>query len=287
MQNPFRSQSIPLGALFLTLAWALQTCMAVFACFSHPEASIWMVMLFQSALSFALTLPWMRRRFLHFESWGLLIFRTACGFLGSACIFSALACTTIVNTTLLQNTAPLFLPIVLFLWLRQKVAPKMWIGIIVGFIGVAFILKPTGSFAEEEGALFGLAAGVLWAMAQIALRLLTNREKGPSILFYYFGILTLATLPFAYMTYAPLSKLCLLWLFLSALSAYLSQVCYVKAFTYARPIKINPFNYTGVIFSYIAGWLIWHRQPDLWGYLGIGLIALGTAYTLYLDKKAA
>lgn len=287
MQNPFRTQSTPLGALFLTLAWAFQTLMAIFACFCHPEASIWMVILFQSALSFVMTLFLMRKRYFHFESWGLLAFRTACGFFGGVCIVSALACTTIVNTTLLQNTAPLFLPIVLFLWLRQKVAPKMWIGIIVGFIGVAFILKPNGSFAEEKGLLYGLTAGILWALAQVALRLLTTREKGTSILFYYFGLSTLVAAPLAYMTYAPISKLLLLWLFLTALSAYLSQVCYVKAFTYARPIKINPFNYTGVIFSYIVGWLIWHKQPDLWGYLGIALIALGTAYTLYLDKKAA
>jgi len=224
MENPFHSQSTPLGALFLTLAWAFQTAMAIFACFCHPEASIWMVMLFQSALSFTMTLPWMRKRYFHFQNWGLLALRTACGFLGGACIVTSLACTSIVNTTLLENTAPLFLPIALFLWLRQKIAPKMWIGIVVGFIGVAFILRPTGSLAEEKGALFGLAAGVLWAVAQIALRLLTSREKGPSILFYYFGLSTLIASPLAYLTFAPLSKLCLLWLFLSAISAYFSQV---------------------------------------------------------------
>lgn len=280
-------QSTAKGALYLMLAWLSATAMAIFACLVHPMASVWIVLLFQSALGLLLTAPWMSKQKLVFHSWGLLTLRTACGFLGGLCIFSALACTTIVNTTLLNNTAPLFLPLVLFVWLRYKVQPKMWVGILIGFLGVALILKPNGSFAEEEGVLFGLSAGVLWAIAQVSLRLLTKKEKGQSILFYYFALSTLLSIPFAWMTYKPISHICLIWLLLTALSSFLSQIFYIKAFSYARPIKINPFNYSGVVFSYIAGWLIWHKQPDLWGYLGILLIMIGTGYTLYLDKKRA
>jgi len=279
-------QSTTKGAAYLTLAWLSATSMAIFACLVHPMASIWTILLFQSSLGLILITPWMSKQKFAFHSWGLLALRTACGFLGGVCIFSALACTTIINTTLLNNTAPLFLPLVLFLWLRYKVAPKMWLGILIGFLGVALILKPHGSFAEEEGLLFGLGSGILWAIAQVTLRLLTKKEGTYSILFYYFLLCTLLSMPFAWMTYKPINSTCFVWLLLTALSSFLSQIFYIKAFSYARPIKINPFNYSGVVFSYIAGWLIWHKEPDLMGYVGIVLIMIGTGYTLYLDRKS-
>jgi len=71
--------------------------------------------------------------------------------------------------TLLANTAPLWVGLVAWLLLREKLSPLYWLGLVVALSGVAVIIGRgvlAGS-AINPGNLFGLASGAAYAVYQL------------------------------------------------------------------------------------------------------------------------
>lgn len=98
------------------------------------------------------------------------------GFIGAlATIFYILAMKTIalMNATLLFNSTPLFIPIIALLFLRAKISLKVWISIVIGFVGVVLILHPRGDLFQW-GDLYGLLSGIALAIAFIFIQLLSK-----------------------------------------------------------------------------------------------------------------
>lgn len=278
--------SVLRGALYLSFAWLFTTAIGIFAHLTCQEAGVWMMFLTVNIVSLILVLPMMNRSSFHMHAWGPLAVRIICAAFGFICMFMAIKKKTmLVDVILLNNTAPIFLPFVMMLWLKMRLNPRVWWGILVGFLGVLFVLKPSKSLFLESGLFYALGTGVFYAISMVALRLLGKREKSLNILFYFFFFLSIIALAPAILTWKRLSLRCMVELMSLGLCSYLSQVCYLKAFTHAKPIEINPINYTGVVFSAVAGWLIWAEKLDWLGACGILLIIFGSGLTLYLDKR--
>ena len=104
----------------------------------------------------------------------------------------------LINATLLFNTPPLFVPIFCLFILKIKVPWKVWIAIIIGFIGILFIIRPTFSSLGQPGDILGLGSGISLALAFTMLTILTNTEPTKRINFYFFGIGILLMLPFLF-----------------------------------------------------------------------------------------
>lgn len=275
------------GGLYLTLAWLFTTLINILARFIYPVTNTWMMLFVLNLVSWVCLLPWTARRKLQMHSWGLLALRTVCFLLTYTCIFIALEKKTpLTDVALLNNTAPIFLPFVIWIWLRRKIPLRLWGGIVIGFVGVALVLKPTAALLDSDGLLYALATGLLYAISMVTLHLLGEKESMLSTLFYFFLFSTLLSLPVALSTWQLISWKTFMGLVGLGLFSYLSQICYLKAFMWARPIEINPLNYTGVIFSYFSGWLLWRESMDLMGFIGIGLIIAGSCLTFYLDTTS-
>ncbi|MDQ3021443.1 MAG: DMT family transporter [Bacteroidota bacterium] len=117
----------------------------------------------------------------------------------------------LVDASLLNNTAPLFIPMITLIWLRTKIDKKIWWGILIGFVGIIFILDPKEDDLLNSGDLYGIAAGISLAIAYVALGVLTKTESFISILFYYAIIASALSLPFAILNWSnpPL----LIWIY--------------------------------------------------------------------------
>jgi len=286
MQKSRVTNSTFRGGLYLTLAWFFTTLIDVISRFTYPMANTWMMLFMLNFISWICLLPWAARAKLKIRAWGVLSVRTTCFVLTYLCTFIALEKkTSLTDIALLNNTAPIFLPFVIWIWRQRKIPAALWSGITLGFVGVLLVLKPTAALLHSDGLLYALATGVLYAISMVALRILGEKESPISVLFYFFLFSSLLSLPPALIMWQPVPLKIILGLMGLGLCSYLSQILYLKAFIWARPIQINPLNYTGVIFSYFAGWLLWRESTDLLGLLGIGLIIVGSCLTFYLDKR--
>jgi drug/metabolite transporter (DMT)-like permease len=61
---------------------------------------------------------------------------------GMYCFFYVIAHLRLSESFLLMATAPLFIPIIAYVWLREPVVQKVRGAIVIGFIGIILILKP-------------------------------------------------------------------------------------------------------------------------------------------------
>ena len=115
---------------------------------------------------------------------------------------------------------------------------------------------------------------------------MTDRgETAYAILFFYFVLMVFMSLPGAVITWKQIDLPTFWYLLAGGICNFAMQVCFLKAFSYARPVQIGPLNYSAVVFSYIAGWVLWNQHISLWGLLGILLVVTGGIATLLIDKK--
>ncbi len=216
---------------------------------------------------------------------GLHLVRGITGVLSFTCVVIAITKIPLVNAALLNNTTPLFIPVISFLWLKSIIDKKIWRAIITGLIGIILILRPSPDELIKEGDLYGLAAGIFLAIAYVALKILTKTESFVTVLFYYSLISLVLSLPFAINNWSnpPMH----IWIF-----GILTGVCFVSyllllqyAYKHADAIKISPFNYSIVVFTGIFDWIIFDHVPEPLTVLGIFLVSAGGILALKLHEK--
>lgn len=201
----------------------------------------------------------------------------------SACFFLFMALKTmpLVDSMLLNNTAPIWVPFIAFLWLKVRMRKEIWLTIGVGFLGVIAILKPdSGIFLN--GSIYALLSGILTAISFVALARLKCTESTTCILFYYslLGIITMLPLGFLIPSQRDLWLLLLVGLFGFTGSALLAY-----SFEHGKASTLAPLIYTTVVFSGILDWLIWHHIPDLVTFLGMILVIGGSILSIHFEQR--
>jgi drug/metabolite transporter (DMT)-like permease len=191
----------------------------------------------------------------------LHLLRSAAGLASMYCFFIAVKMMRLADAMLLSYTLPIFIPIIEWFWLKEPVSRQTKMAVIVGFIGIALILKP-GSGLFQAAGLAGLASGVLAAFAMVGIRRMTVSEPVVRIVFYFttFGTLV-SSVPLAWAWETPDGHL--LWaLCAMGILAILAQMCLTKGYSLAPAGQVGPFNYGNVVFAALLGWLIWGETLD-------------------------
>lgn len=253
----------------------------------EPIVGVWMILLSQGVVSFILNIPLAlkhKEAIANFSSWGLVVFRTLCGYISFLCVFLAVNRTSLVNVVLLDNTAPIFIPIAAYFWLKSKIPGILWTGILIGFLGILLILQPGLDIFKQYGILLALTAGIFLALIQLAIRLMAIKDHAYAILFYFFLMYAILSAPLAIAYWSIPSWKIALTLLACGASSFGMQLGFVKAFTYAKPTEIGPLNYSAVVFAYLMGLFIWGQDVSLISLLGICLVVFGGVLTIYLDN---
>jgi drug/metabolite transporter (DMT)-like permease len=265
------------GTLLIVTAFF---CVAVMSAFGKAATGVPSAVLvfFQSAISLGLMLPWVLAdgvQGLKTTRLPLHIVRALAGLLSQALFFIAVKQMSLVDAVLLVNAAPLFIPLVVLVWLRAPIAPMVWAALLVGFAGVLLILQPSPALLANPAALLATAAALFSAIALVSVNRLSSTERPDVILAWYFLISTLVATPFALFGWVTPAGSD--WWFLIGVGVFmaLAQLFIILAYQYATAQQIAPFNYSVVVFSGLIGWLVWHHVPDLLALFGIVLVCAG------------
>lgn len=191
----------------------------------------------------------------------------------------------LVNAALLNNSTPLFIPVITMLWLKKRTDKNIWWGISTGLIGIVIILKPSVSLLLKPGDLFGLASGIILAISYVALRILTKTESFATIIFYYSLIASILSFPFALnnWTNPPL----LIWIYGILSGVFFMSYLFLLQYSYRfiEPVKLAPFNYTVIVFSGVLDWILFNYTPDLSTIIGIILVSAGGILAITLHER--
>ncbi len=107
--------------------------------------------------------------------------RSGFGAVNGLCVFYALGSQRIAvgDVTTLSATTPLFVALLSWSALRERVSPLVWLGLVTGFAGIAVLVRP--GFAHMGG-LAGLAVlgAFFFAIALLSLRSARASRASPS-----------------------------------------------------------------------------------------------------------
>lgn len=273
-------ENAPLGALLIVIAFL---CVAIMSALGKAagQVSTATIVFFQNFVSLLLFLPWVLRNgpaSLKTSRPGLHILRACAGLLSQVLMFIAVKKMPLMNAVLLTNSAPLFIPLITWAWLKEKIGGILWASLLIGFIGVVLILKPNAALITNPAALVATSAAVFSAFALVTVNRLSTTETTQRILFYYFLISSIVTLPFSLAVGRPVQTLTMQeWVYLLGIGFFMaaSQLLIILAYRHASASRIAPFNYSVVIFSGLIGWLVWKNAPDLLSLAGILLVTVG------------
>ncbi len=270
-------KSLPLGIGLITSAFF---CAAVMSTLSKEATGVppIMTLFLQYGISFLVFVPSVAQGglvSLKTQHFGLQILRSLAGSICQLLFFVAVKSIPLLDSVLLSNAAPLFIPIVIYVWFRKTVKPLVWLSLLIGLVGIVMIIRPGPQMFHDPASLLALTAGVFSAVALVATNKLAETEPPTRILIYNFGISTLLLIPVCPFVWKPLSGHQWLLLLGVGLSFAATQFLIIQAYRHASATELSPFNYTVVIFSGLLGWWVFGSVPDLLAIAGTVLICAG------------
>jgi drug/metabolite transporter (DMT)-like permease len=265
------------GIALITIAFL---CSAVMSALSKAASGAppLMILFLQYAISFSVYVPAAVASgavALETRHIWLQLFRSLAGAVCQLLFFFAVGSIPLLDSVLLSNAAPLFIPIVVYVWFRKAVQPLVWVSLLIGLAGVVMIIKPGPQLFHNPASLIALVAGLFSSLALVATNKLAETEPPVRILIYNFGFSTLALIPFCIWAWKPLNAR--IWLLLIGVGVCYAATQYliIRAYRYASATELSPFNYSVVIFSGILGWWFFGNVPDGMAIIGTVLICAG------------
>lgn len=218
--------------------------------------------------------------------WRKHLSRSVPGSAAMFCIFYAMMHLPLATGVTLSYTSSIFLAILSFVVLKEKIPLYTQIMLALGFAGIMLLLKPSFQSGQEWAALTGLAGGLLagWAYLQVRELSLLG-EPAWRVVFY---LSATGTVMGAFWVAAtgwtvPTGRS---WLYIAGIgaSAVLAQLAMTHAYKVGRKFTVAALAYLSVVFSTLAG-IFWLGDRIGWQeWLGMSII-VGSGILSALHKK--
>jgi drug/metabolite transporter (DMT)-like permease len=276
-----KRDNVLLGGLYIVLAAIAYACMGALVKLGGKISDPQLVF-FRNFVCLIVLLPLVlfpKPKPLHTKFFTTHFIRSIAGLLNMYAFFLSLRYIILTDAMLLNNTMPLFVPLVVWVWKGQKLSFKQIPALIIGFIGIILVLRP-GLGIFRPAALFALASGIFMSISMAGIRELGKLEPVYRILFYYFALTTLVSAIPLFWTWGNHSPF--LWLVLAGVGVFAAmyQFMLTLGYQYAEATKISPLIYFAVILSGVFDWAFWNVIPGLLSYIGVVLVIIGAIWSL-------
>lgn len=215
--------------------------------------------------------------FRHRVSWRstvlpLHVLRASLGLASMYCFFYALGQLQLADGVLLKMTAPLFMPLIAWWWLREEAGRLAMFALPLGFAGVVFVLEPAGQI--HHAAWIGLLGGFLAAGSKVTVRRLSLQEPVIRIVFY-FALLSalISAVPLLWHWQTPEGQSWWL-LVLMGVAGTLGQLLLTRGYALGKAARMAPFTYFSVVFAALLGFIFWDETLRTSFVIGTALIVV-------------
>lgn len=205
--------------------------------------------------------------------------RTLVGIILITGIFTGLKYIPLAEVTSIVFANPFIVAILTPLFLKEKVSRHTYFAIIIGFIGILIVARPTPDHFHYAH-LFMLGFATATAYLIVTARKLADTEHVLTLNFYlYPGIILFST--YRALTDWQTPDLLAWVLFVAvALSATLALFFVTQAMHNARPAVVAPIDYCRIIWTVSIGYLFWDEFPDPVTWAGIITIIISGIYVV-------
>lgn len=218
------------------------------------------------------------------DRYALHAFRAVCSTGGAMSWFSAVSLMPLAEATSLAFTTPLFTTLGAALFLRERVGPRRWTAVVVGFVGVLVVLRP-GAAPFGLGAALALVSAVCNAGVLLTVKALTRTERWETIALYQSTqMVALSLVPALFVWQWP-DLMQVGQNFGVALFATLAQFFMVASFRAADASAVMPFDYVRLLFAAAVGYALFGEVPDAWTWVGASIVFVATVYSARAERR--
>ena len=213
----------------------------------------------------------------------LQVLRSFFSIIESGCFVLAFRYLSLAEVHSVGSLTPVIIVTLSAFILKEKVSPKTWIAIFVGFLGVLIILRPGLSIFDIKS-LLPLMAAFFLGLYQVVTRKVSENDSTETSLFYtsLIGFIVMSILAFVYWQPLTLNS----YFLFTSIGIFFSMGIYFQiiALSKARASIIQPFHYTLIFWAIILGYLVYDDLPDMPTIVGAIIIAASGIYVLRVGK---
>ena len=217
----------------------------------------------------------------------LLIFRGVAGFVALLFFFYNISQISLGEAMTFSKTSTIFTAVLAYIFLKEKLGIKGWLGVFIGFIGIIFITEFDGSSLEKSDYL-GILSGVGAALAYTSIRELRKFYDTRAIVLSFMAIGTIGpiilmiigsfysnpNLDFMLGTFIIPKLDDWIYIILLGIFSTYAQIYMTKAYSFTKAGIIGTISYSNIVFSIILGLLWGDAFPSMLIILGIILIVI-------------
>ena len=234
---------------------------------------------------------------------GMHLARGLCVVMANMCLFLGLSAMPIADAVAVFFISPLVITVFSVIFLGERVGPRRWLAIAVGFIGVMVIVKP-GTSAFQVASLLPLTAAFLYATLHTLTRKIGGTESAATMVVYMqitflfassaFG-LALGDGRFAGGDHAALEFLLRAWrpiaagdwwiLVMLGVSGVLGGYFISQAYRLSEAGFIAPIEYISMPMAVMWGITVFGTFPGPSAWTGIALIIGSGLYLVWRESR--
>ena len=216
--------------------------------------------------------------------WPLHLLRAVLGIMMMAPFVYALRTLPLSTAYTIFFVAPLLITALSVPILGERVGPRRWTAIVIGFLGVMVVLRPTGEGVASLAGLAVLLAAFGYAVSAITVRVLARTDSSQSIVVWLLVSMAVGAGLLALPQWVPIRAEDL-WLIAGiGVAGALGQYTITEAFRCGEASLIAPLEYSALLWGVLLDFSLWNVLPDGMTWVGAAIIVLSGLYLLRRER---
>ena len=269
--------------------------MACFACLNAMSKTlstsgypviqvIWARYIFAFIFMLAIFLPRSGRQLFAIHRLWTQVLRGMLLFFSSYLFFHGVVYLPLATAAAISLSSPIIVTALSPKLLGEQVGPRRWAAVAVGFVGALIVVRP-GHANFDWHALLIVASTVCSSFYQLFSRRYGQTERPDASATVATIVGTLAASPFVPFEWVTPHTVWHAVLFVGmGIMAGTGHYFLTIAYSQAPASVVTPFNYTQLIGSAAMGFIVFHEFPDLWTWVGAGVIIASGLYIGYRER---
>ncbi len=235
------------------------------------EVALFQFVAMRLVVSLVLLLPFIglfdRKR--PFAGLGIHLIRGHIGLGGVVCMVVALGALPLATANAIFYAAPVLVMVFGVVFFGERLRRSSLIAVISGLLGVVIILRP------NEMSLAGLAAlglAVALAVNAVLVRKLPHKQPVVQSMMLNYSLALPAAVVLALIEGEALDLSALSAAFGSSVFILGYNMTVIMAYRHVDASRVTAAEYTGLVWAFVMGWLLFTEVPDAWFYPGALLI---------------
>ncbi|WNK01088.1 DMT family transporter [Thalassospiraceae bacterium LMO-JJ14] len=218
------------------------------------------------------------------KSWKGQGLRGVCVIGGSFSFVTGLSYLPLADNIAIAFAGPLFVTLMAPVMLGEHVGWRRWAAVLVGFVGVLVIVRPSSS-AFQWVAIFPLMASFLGGMRDVLTRKMAASETTVAVLFVTTtSVVGAGFVSYFFTDWMPIETHHLKYYLGSGLLIGVAHYLIIESFRLGEAALVSPFKYSNILWAVLFGYLLFGDLPDGATLLGAFIVSMCGLYILHRER---